>query len=93
VNEPSGLRASVPCAGPLTRTAVSGSPSPSVSFASRPAGAGTVSGVSSVAAYESGAATGDSFAGNTSTTRRGRVAPSEEWKSTPSVPVGRKAHP
>ena len=57
MNEPFALSASVPCAGPAASTAVSGSPSASVSLPSTP-GAATVSATSSLVPYELPAATG-----------------------------------
>ena len=54
------MSVSDPCAGALTRTAVSASPSTSLSFASTPAAA-TLSAVSSLVLYASFAATGASF--------------------------------
>ena len=57
VNDPFAFSVTVPFAGSLTLTAVSGSPFASVSLARTP-GALTVSGVSFVAVYASSAATG-----------------------------------
>ena len=66
VNDPSGRTATVPFGGPLTSTAVSGSPSGSVSLASTP-GPATTSGVFSSVEYASGADTGGRLAGVTVT--------------------------
>src|SRR5436189_296450 len=62
-NEPSRFSVSVPCIGPSTINAVSGSLSVSVSLTNTP-GAGTLSGTSSSVLYASSLATGASLAAN-----------------------------